>query len=177
MAVDKPISSNVTALREVPPATIRDQVVSSLWANSRSKYFERSGHLPSIWTVRVTSDLYPMAGRHHRQVNWSMQAGATVTSPEELLRFFAQNDFAVTVQKSETIASALCGSQGLAGLYQSHRPTLTLTAPPGRGSHEGNRFPQLAQCFLDMVPRGLSVLFGEHDRNDALGDGRISWIW
>jgi predicted aspartyl protease len=39
-----------------------------------------------------------------------------------------------------TIASALCGSQGLAGLSESHRPTLTLTAAPGRGSHQGNRF-------------------------------------
>src|SRR5208337_2639248 len=32
-------------------------------------------------------------------------------------------------------ALALCGSQGLAGLYKSHRSTLTLTAAPGRGSH------------------------------------------
>ncbi len=40
----------------------------------------------------------------------------------------------------ETIASAHCGSQGLAGLSKSHRPTLTLTAAPGRGSHRGNRF-------------------------------------
>src|SRR5271166_1310697 len=30
-----------------------------------------------------------------------------------------------------TIASAPCGSQGLAGLFESHRPALTLTAAPG----------------------------------------------
>src|SRR5271166_3968564 len=47
-----------------------------------------------------------------------------------------------SVAQRRTIASALCGSQGLVGLSKSHRPTptLTLTAAPGRGSHARQSF-------------------------------------
>jgi hypothetical protein len=40
----------------------------------------------------------------------------------------------------ETIALALCGSQGLAGLCESHRSTPTLTAARGEVRNQGNRF-------------------------------------
>src|SRR6266446_1038070 len=48
-------------------------------------------------------------------------------------------------REQKTTALALCGSQGLAGLSKPHRPTLTLTAAPGRGSHQSNRLRELTE--------------------------------
>jgi hypothetical protein len=55
----------------------------------------------------------------------------TVDSTQTIAFIFISS----SVAQRRTIALVLCGSQGLVGLYKSHRPTLTLTAAPGRGSH------------------------------------------